>query len=163
MAVQLRFNLTGTAGAIVHKNHRSARWSYQRIVNEIEAAYGPCSEDAAAIGIELRQRVRGTGEPLHILRDDIYENVSIVYADRRESEQDSISVEIFINALADAELVQKLLEEKPPTLARAYEIAHRCETTRRPARAVTQLMQPGLQNAAERRPRAAMVHVSTSV
>ncbi|KAM6975889.1 retrovirus-related Pol polyprotein from transposon 412 [Tautogolabrus adspersus] len=124
MAVQLRFSLTGTAGAIVHKNPKSARWSYQRIVEEIETAYGPCSEHAAAIGIELRQRVRRPGEALHTLRDDIYEKVSIVYADRSETDQDCISVEVFINALADAEVVQKLLEEHPRTLARAYDIAH---------------------------------------
>ena len=49
MAVQLRFSLNGAAGAIVHKNPRSDRWSYQRIVAEIETAYGPRSEHAAAI------------------------------------------------------------------------------------------------------------------
>lgn len=64
MAVQLRLNLTGVAGAIVHKNPRIAWWSYQRIVEENEA-------------------------------------------DRVELEQDAINVEIFINALADVELVQK--------------------------------------------------------
>ncbi|CAI5682172.1 unnamed protein product [Oreochromis niloticus] len=143
MAVQLRFSLRGAAGAIIHKNPKSARWSYQRIVEEVEAAYGPCSEHAAAIGIELRQRIRKPGEALHTLRDDIYEKVSIVYANCSELEQDCIAVEIFTNALADAEMVQKLLEEQPRTLARAYEIAHRFETTKRAARAVTQLMQPG--------------------
>ena len=56
-----------------------------------------------------------------------------------------------------------LLEEKPRTLARAYEIVHRSETTRRVARAVTQLMQQGLRNAAEQRPRASMVHEGASV
>ncbi|CAI5677314.1 unnamed protein product [Oreochromis niloticus] len=142
MAVQLRFSLRGAAGAIIHKNPKSARWSYQRIVEEVEAAYGPCSEHAAAIGIELRQRIRKPGEALHTLRDDIYE-VSIVYANCSELEQDCIAVEIFTNALADAEMVQKLLEEQPRTLARAYEIAHRFETMKRAARAVTQLMQPG--------------------
>ncbi|XP_023283321.1 ephrin type-B receptor 2-like [Seriola lalandi dorsalis] len=91
-AVQLRFNLTGAAGAIIHKNPRSGRWSYQQIVDEIEAAYGPCSEHAAAIGIELRQRVRQPGETLHSLRDDIYEKVSIVYADRTEREQEEMCI-----------------------------------------------------------------------
>ncbi|CAI5671940.1 unnamed protein product [Oreochromis niloticus] len=143
MAVQLRFSLRGATGAIIHKNPKSARWSYQRIVEEVEAAHGPCSEHAAAIGIELQQRIRKPGEALHTLRDDIYEKVSIVYANRSELEQDCIAVEIFTNALADAEMVQKLLEEQPRTLARAYEIAHRFETTKRAARAVTQLMQPG--------------------
>ncbi|KAL7373215.1 hypothetical protein ABVT39_001512 [Epinephelus coioides] len=161
--VQLRFSLTGAAGAIVHKNPRSTRWSYQRIVDEVDAAYGPCSEHAATIGIELRQRVRGSSEALHSLRDDIYEKVSIVYADRTEREQDAISVEIFTNALADAEVVQRLLEERPRTLARAYEVAHRYETTRRAARADTQLMQPGQRSSAERRARAATVHEETSV
>ena len=163
MAVQLRFSLTGAAGAIVHKNPRSARWSYQRIVDEVDAAYGPGSMHAAAIGIELRQRVRGPSEALHSLRDDIYEKVSIVYADRTEREQDAISVEIFTNALADAEVVQRLLEERPRTLARAYEMAHGYETTRRAARAVTQLMQPGRRGTAEWRARAATVRENTSV
>ncbi|KAM3616673.1 uncharacterized protein V6R79_021511 [Siganus canaliculatus] len=113
MAVQLRFSLTGAAGAIVHKNPRSSRWSYQRIVDEVETAYGPCSEHAAAIGIELRQRVRKPGETLHSLRDDIYEKVSIVYAGRTELEQEAVSVEIFTNALADAEVVQRLLRSIP--------------------------------------------------
>ena len=77
MAVQLRFSLNGAAGAIVHKNPRSDRWSYRRIVAEIETAYGPRSEHAAAIGIELRQRVRGQNEALHLLRDDIYESCRV--------------------------------------------------------------------------------------
>lgn len=47
------------------------------------------------------------------------------------------------NALADAEVVQKLLEELPCTLATMYKIVHRNKTTRRAARAVTQLMQQG--------------------
>lgn len=62
---------------------------------------------------------------------------------QKEIEQDIISVEIFTNALTNAEDVQKLLEEQPRTLVRAYEIAHMYETTRRAIRAVTQLMQPG--------------------
>ncbi|KAK3524880.1 hypothetical protein QTP86_011083 [Hemibagrus guttatus] len=94
-------------------------------VEEVEATYGPSSEHAAAIGIELRQRVRKAGELLHVLRDDIYEKVSIVYADRSEREQDSISVEVFTNTMGDAEIVQRLLEERPRTLVRAYEITHR--------------------------------------
>ncbi|KAK5622688.1 hypothetical protein CRENBAI_026101 [Crenichthys baileyi] len=71
-------------------------------------AYGPCSEHAAAIGIELRQRVRKHGEALHVPRDDIYEKVAVVYANCTEREQDRISVEIFTNALADPDLIQNL-------------------------------------------------------
>ncbi|XDV17606.1 hypothetical protein PO909_023440 [Leuciscus waleckii] len=155
MAVQLRFSLTGAAGAIVHKNPRSDRRSYRRIVTEIETAYGPRSDHAAAIGIELRQRVRGQNEALHLLRDDIYEKVSIVYADRTELEQDAISVEVFTNALADPEVVQKLLEKQPHTLSRAYDIAHSYETTKSVAKSVTQLMQPGQRGLVNQRARAA--------
>lgn len=82
-------------------------------VEEIEDAYGPYSEHAAAIGIELRQRTRKPGESRHTLRDDIYEKVSTAYAGRGELEQEAVSVEIFTNAMADAELVQKLLEKNP--------------------------------------------------
>ncbi|KAL0202037.1 hypothetical protein M9458_000055, partial [Cirrhinus mrigala] len=157
MTVQMRFCLVGAAGAVIHKNPRSSRWDYARIVEEVEAAYGPSSEHAAAIGIELRQRVRRAGEPLHVLRDDIHEKVSIAYADRSEKEQDSISVEVFTNAMGDADIVQRLLEERPRTLARTYEIAHRYETTRRTATSVTQLMQSAVRPM-ERKTRAAAVH-----
>ncbi|RXN36679.1 Retrovirus-related Pol poly from transposon [Labeo rohita] len=136
MTVQMRFCLVGAAGAVIHKNPRSSRWDYARIVEEVEAAYSPSSKHAAAIGIELRQRVRRAGEPLHVLRDDISEKVSIAYADRSEKEQDSISVEIFTNAMGDADIMQRLLEERPRTLARAYEITHRYETTRRTATSI---------------------------
>ncbi|KAJ7998405.1 hypothetical protein DPEC_G00204600 [Dallia pectoralis] len=162
MAVQLRFSLTGAAGAIVHKNPRSDRWSYRRIVTEIETAYGPRSDHAAATCIELRQRIRGQNEALHLLRDDIYEKVSIVYADRTELEQDAISVEVFTNALADPDVVQKLLEKQPRTLSRAYDIAHSHETTKRAARTVTQFMQPGQRGFVNQRARAATVHESNS-
>ncbi len=74
-----------------------------------------------------------------------------------EREQEAISVETFTNALADAEMVQRLLEEQPRTLAGAYDIAHRYETTRRAAKVVTQLMRAGVHGSAERRARAAVV------
>uniref|UniRef100_A0AAV2LRT2 Uncharacterized protein n=1 Tax=Knipowitschia caucasica TaxID=637954 RepID=A0AAV2LRT2_KNICA len=125
-------------------NPNSANWSYEHIVKEVDAAYGPQSEHAAAVGIELRQRVRKQGETMHTLRDDIYEKVAIVYGDRTEREQDCVAVEIFTNAMTDADIIQKLLEEKPRTLACAYDIAHRYETTKRAARAVTQMMRLGL-------------------
>ncbi|KAL0151489.1 hypothetical protein M9458_053275 [Cirrhinus mrigala] len=143
MTVQMRFCLVGAAGAVIHKNPRSSCWDYARIVEEVEAAYSPSSEHAAAIGIELRQRVRRAGEPLHVLRDDIYEKVSIAYADRFEKEQDSISVEVFTNAMGDADIVQRLLEERP----------HR---TRRTDASVTQLMQSAVRPM-ERKTRAAAV------
>ncbi|RXN18982.1 Retrovirus-related Pol poly from transposon [Labeo rohita] len=125
MTVQMRFCLVGAAGAVIHKNPRSSPWDYDRIVEEVEAAYGPSSEHAAAIGIELRQRVRREGEPLCMLRNDIIEKVSIAYADRSEKEQDTFSVEVFTNAMGDADILQRLLEKRPRTLVCAYEIAHR--------------------------------------
>ncbi|XDV34397.1 hypothetical protein PO909_004558, partial [Leuciscus waleckii] len=153
MTVQMRFCLVGAAGSVIHKNPRTGRWDYTRIVEEIDAAYGPSSEHAAAIGIELRQRVCKAG---HVLRDDIYEKVSIVYADRSEREQDSISVEVFTNTMGGADIVQRLLEERPRTLSRAYDIAHRYETTQRTAASVTQLMQSATRPM-EQRARAAAV------
>lgn len=83
--------------------------------------------------------------------------VSIVYTEQTETEQEAISVVIFINALVDADVVQKHLEEHTRSLAKAYEIAHRCETTWQAARTVTQLMQLGLRNSAKRRARGATV------
>ncbi|XP_036001790.1 uncharacterized protein LOC118565513 [Fundulus heteroclitus] len=157
MAVQLKFCLVGAAGAIVHRNPRSSQWDYSRLVEEMETAYGPSSEHAAAVAIELRQRVRRLGEALHMLRDNIYGKVSVAYSDRTETEQDAIGVEVFTNAVGDAEIVQKLLEQRPHTLAQAYDIARRHETTKRAASYVTNLMQSGSRSMAERRPRAAVI------
>ncbi|XP_037834631.1 uncharacterized protein LOC112450568 [Kryptolebias marmoratus] len=75
-----------------------------------------------------------------------------------EREQDRVSVEIFTNALADPDLIQKLLEERPRTLALAYGIAQRYEATRMAARAVTQLMRPTARNSTPQGARLAMVH-----
>ena len=99
MAVQLKFCMVGAAGAIIHRNPRSTQWDYVRLVEEIETAYGPSSQHAAAVAIELRQRVRKPGEALHVLRDDIYGRVSVAYSNRADAEQDAIGVEVFTNAL----------------------------------------------------------------
>ncbi|XDV42613.1 hypothetical protein PO909_011242 [Leuciscus waleckii] len=157
MAIQLEFCLTGAAGAIVHRNLCSSKWDYRRLLEELETAYGPSSDHAAAVAVELRQRVRKPGEALHVFRDEIYGKVAIAYGDWSEAEQDAIAVEVFTNSLGDAELVQRLLEKRPATLAKAYEIAHRHETTKRAASYVTSIMQPGARNLTERRPRAAVV------
>jgi len=76
MAVHLKFCLVGAAGAILHRNPRSSQWDYSRLVEEMETAYGPSSEHAAAVAIQLRKRVRKLGEPLHVLRDDLYGKMS---------------------------------------------------------------------------------------
>nr|XP_061825306.1 uncharacterized protein LOC133612154 [Nerophis lumbriciformis] len=157
MAVQLKFCLVGAAGAIIHRNPRSAQWGYCRLVEEMETAYGPSSQHAAAVAIELRRRTRKPGEALHVLRDDIYEGVSVAYSNRTDAEQDAIGVEVFINALGDVDTVQKLLEQHPQTLAQAFDIARRHETTRRAASYVAGLMHPGARDIAERRPRAALI------
>ena len=66
MAVQLKFCMVGAAGAIIHRNSRSTQWDYVCLVEEIDTAYGPSSQHAAAVAIELRQRVRKPGEALHV-------------------------------------------------------------------------------------------------
>ncbi|XP_061754270.1 uncharacterized protein LOC133551511 isoform X2 [Nerophis ophidion] len=161
MAVQLKFCLVGAAGAIIHRNPRSAQWGYCRLVEEMETAYGPSSQHAAAVAIELRRRTRKRGEALHVLRDDIYEGVSVAYSNRTDAEQDAIGVEVFINALGDVDTVQKLLEQHPQTLAQAFDIARRYETTKRAASYVAGLMHPGARDIPERRPRAALIREGT--
>uniref|UniRef100_A0AAV2LF77 Reverse transcriptase/retrotransposon-derived protein RNase H-like domain-containing protein n=1 Tax=Knipowitschia caucasica TaxID=637954 RepID=A0AAV2LF77_KNICA len=157
MAVQLKFCLVGAAGAIAHRNPRSSKWEYQRLLQELESAYSPSSDHAAAVAVELRQRIRQAGEALHVFRDDIYRKVAVAYGDRSEREQDAVAVEVFTNGLGDADIIQKLLETRPSTLARAYEIAHRHETTKRAASYVTSIMQPGARNLNKRRPCTAVV------
>ncbi|KAK5868010.1 hypothetical protein PBY51_012457 [Eleginops maclovinus] len=54
-------------------------------------------------------------------------------------------------------MVQKLLEQRPQTLAQAYDIARRHETTKQAVLYVTSRMHPGAHNITERWPRAAIV------
>ncbi len=115
VAVQLRFCLVGAAWAVVHRNPRSSQWDYSRLVEDVENAYGPSSEYAAAVAIELRQQVHKAGESLHVLRDDIFDKVSVASSGQTETEQDAIGVEVFTNAVGDAEIVQRLLEWRPHT------------------------------------------------
>lgn len=83
--------------------------------------------------------------------------MSVAYSDRSETEQDAIGVEVFTNAVGDAEIVQRLLEQLPCTLAQAYDIARHHETTSKAASYVTSLMHMGARNVAERRQRAAVI------
>lgn len=41
-------------------------WDYRRLVEELEIAYGPSSDHAAAVAVELRQRVCKPGETRHV-------------------------------------------------------------------------------------------------
>lgn len=163
MAVQLNLCLVGAAGAVIHRNPRSAQWDYHRLVEEMETAYGLSSEHAAAVAIELRQRVRKVGEALHVLRDDIYGKVSVAYSNRTETEQDAIGVEIFTNAVGDTEIVQKLLEQRPSTLAQAYDIARCHETTKQAASYVTGIMHAGARSTTGWKPRGAMIREGAEV
>uniref|UniRef100_A0AAV2LMJ0 Uncharacterized protein n=1 Tax=Knipowitschia caucasica TaxID=637954 RepID=A0AAV2LMJ0_KNICA len=54
-------------GAIVHRNPRSSKWDYQRLLQELESAYGPSSDHAAAVAVELRQRIRQAGRHTTVL------------------------------------------------------------------------------------------------
>lgn len=54
-------------------------------MKEVEAAFGPSCEHATAIGLELRL-CEETLETLHMLRDDIYEKLTIVYGHYPEPE-----------------------------------------------------------------------------
>ena len=61
-----------TAEVSIHRNPQSSQWNYRHLVEEMENAYGSSSEHAAAVAIELRERVRKLGEALHVLRNYIY-------------------------------------------------------------------------------------------
>lgn len=67
--------------------------------------------------------------------------------------------DIYGQGVGDAEIVQKLLEQQPQTLAQAYDIARRHETTKRAASHVTSLMQSRSRDKPERRAHAAVVRV----
>lgn len=156
MAVQLKFCLVGSAGAVIHRNPRSSQWDYSCLLEEMEIASGTSSEHAAAVAIELTQRVRNMGEPLHVLRDDIYGKVSVAYGDRTETDAGCRYASV-ANAVGDAEIVQKLLEQRPRTLAQAYDIARRHETTKQAASYITSRMQTGTHSMLEQRSHTAML------
>jgi hypothetical protein len=133
---QLKNCLVGEAAAIVLKNPNSSSWTFQELVNQIDMTYGPKSKHAAILKVELRNRRRLKDEPLHILRDDISAKVFDIYGDHALQERESISVEIFTHAIGDPEMVQKLLERSPTSIAEAYQVAYNYESTKKAARTV---------------------------
>ena len=56
-------------------------------MEEMETAYSPSSEHAAAVAIELRHHVHKAVEALHVLRNYVYEKV-LIYTDGTETEQE---------------------------------------------------------------------------
>lgn len=87
-------------GTLVHPNGTiAACW-------KLETAYGPSSDHAAAVPMELRQRVRKPGEALHVFRDDIYGRVAVAYGDWSEAEQDARCKMLLLSQICDASITE---------------------------------------------------------
>ena len=146
---QMKNCLTGPAASIVLKKTLSSSWTFSQLIDQIDKTYGPRSKHAATLKAELRGCRRQKDETLHSLRDDIYAKVFDVYGDHSPADQDSIGVEIFTQALGEPEIIQKLLEKSPSTLADAYQIAYNYESTKRAARSVAYSHDPKVRSVTE--------------
>ena len=76
---------------------------------------------------ELRTRRRRRGEGLHELVQDVERLAALAYPDHPRVTRDLLGVEVFIEALRDAELTFKVREREPPTLQEALSIAMKPE------------------------------------
>jgi len=135
---QLKNSLIGEAGSIVHRNPASVYWTYDEVVAQVGAVYGPSKDHQFMIVDKLERRRRKRGEALHTLRDDICELVEMAYPDASPARREAICVERFIRGLDHPKIVHKLLELSPRTLDEAFRAAKLEEATWHAACSITQ-------------------------
>ena len=135
-AEQLLHNLTGAAGAVLGDREGVHLWTFQEMKEEMESVFGPKSDRAVALAVELRQRKLQPGESLHELAAYIRRSVRIAYADKSNEAREEIMVEVFRNALADPRMIEKIIIGRPSTLRQAVDIACMEETLRTTANQV---------------------------
>ena len=116
---QLKNCLTGSAGSIVHKNPAAVAWTYDDVVDQVGAVYGPSREHQLLLVEKLERRKRKKGESLHTLRDDICELVDIAYPMANREAREALAVERFIRALDNPKIVHRLLQLSPRKIGRA--------------------------------------------
>jgi hypothetical protein len=132
---QLRHSLSGDAEYAINSNDQT--FTYRTLVNELEALYGPRSDEAVRIAVELRQRKLKSGETLQNLAHDIRRRVKIAYAHKSVNDQELDCVEIFCHAMVNTEIVEELIKLAPRNLRQALEIAQRIETIQNAALEIT--------------------------
>ena len=140
-ASQLRYALRGDAEAAVNSIQGVEFWPYRRLVQELEEIYGPRSNEATRLCVELRQRKRKAGESLQNLATDIRRGVNIVYAHKSLADRELDAVEIFQYALHNSRIVEKIMEKQPRTLHDALTIARRIETLQEAAEEIVSVSQ----------------------
>jgi hypothetical protein len=138
MGDQIKNCLVGEAGSIVHKNPASRLWTYDDVVAQVGAIFGPSREHKMLLIEKLERRKRRKNEPLHALRDDICELVEVAYPEDSWQRKESICVERFIRALDNPKIVHKLLELGPRSLDEAFRAAKLEESTWHAACAILQ-------------------------
>ena len=135
-AEQLSHHLVGVADAVLGDIEETGEMSYQEMLDRLEATFGPKSDDAVALGVELRQRKLQPGETLHSLAAYIRKSVNTAYGDKGRALREELMVEIFRNAMTDVRIVEKLISASPSTLQEAVGIAQLNETLRLTAQQV---------------------------
>ncbi len=135
---QLKNCLVGEAGSIVHRNPASICWTYDDVVAQVGAVFGPSKDHQFMLLEKLERRKRKRGEALHVLRDDICELVDMAYPSASAERRHAVCVERFIRALDNPKVVHKLLELDPKTLDEAFRAAKLEEATWHAACSITQ-------------------------
>lgn len=128
-ASMLRSCLIGEAGSIIYSNPMALQWSFSRIVQEMDSAFGPGKEHRLLLISKLEQRRRKKGESLRTLRDDIQQTVALAYPGFPAVVTQRTAVDTFIRSLDNPKVVHRLLELAPATLEEAYKAACQEEQT----------------------------------
>ena len=123
--VQLLYRLKGRAHATVFSRLVGQNPTYSQVASELEAEFGKAPAHRLVTLRRLEARRLEQGESVKHLRDDICMMVREVYAHLTSLDRERVSVDCFMRALREEEVVRHLVEADPSSLEEAYAIVQR--------------------------------------
>lgn len=118
----LTVSVTGTARQVLAAASHNRMLDYATIVRTLQARFDPLGR-LELHRIQLKNRVRQTGESLSTLADDVRRLVDRVFADIPAEARDKLARDSFIDALTDSEMRTRLLQMRTGNIQEVMEAA----------------------------------------
>ena len=115
-------SVTGTARQVLAGVGRERLQDYRMVVRTLQARFDPVGRQELH-RIQLKNRVRQTGESLSALADDIRRLVDRVFVDIPFDARNKLARDCFIDALTDGEMRTRILQMRTTTIQEAMEAA----------------------------------------
>ena len=129
-ATNLAASLSGPALELLGHMDPERRFQYASLVDTLARRFG-CSHREHLYRSELRRRVRGSGEALPKLADEIERLAFLAYPSAPADYRAVMTCDHFIDALADSELQIAVRQSRPCSLSDALASALEIESIRR--------------------------------